>query len=317
MSVSRGYLARALPALLALAPLLAAPARADQPQPRRRVLPRMVADFARIERLSGGVLGVSALDLDSGERVSYRGDARFPMASTYKLPIALTVLDQVAGGERLLEDEIRLEPVERVPGPGPVTAALEHGPVTVTLDSLVADMIQHSDNSASDALLRVAGGTAAVRTRVRQLGIRDLRVNRTEAQLGADARRDSAAFARDRRDTTTPLAMVDLIAALARGKALDASLTLRLEQMLERTSTGAGRLRAGLPEGARLMHKTGTLDGVANDVGLVILPGGPRIAIAVFVARSDAPLERRERAIAEAARMVLALYRARDTGAAE
>jgi beta-lactamase class A len=75
--------------------------------------------------------------------------------------------------------------------------------------------------------------------------------------------------------------------------------------------TGQQRLKAGLPPGWSIAHKTGTGGDVlgvgiaANDVGLISSPTGRRIAIAVFISGSKAPLEMREKVMAEIASTVV------------
>jgi beta-lactamase class A len=81
-----------------------------------------------------------------------------------------------------------------------------------------------------------------------------------------------------------------------------------LLDVMSRTRTGAGRLRGMLPNGTPVAHKTGTLGGVANDVGYITLPDGRRFAIAVFTNSSMTPESDRERAIAEVARALYDFY---------
>jgi beta-lactamase class A len=74
------------------------------------------------------------------------------------------------------------------------------------------------------------------------------------------------------------------------------------------TATGPRRIKGGLPAGTPVAHKTGTSrtrDGktdATNDVGLVTLPSGNRIAVVVFVSASPADEATRERTIADLAR---------------
>ena len=74
------------------------------------------------------------------------------------------------------------------------------------------------------------------------------------------------------------------------------------------TTTGPARIKGLLPASAVVAHKTGTsgtdhgFTYATNDIGLITLPDGRRIAIAVFVSDSTADRTVRERVIAEAAR---------------
>jgi len=53
---------------------------------------------------------------------------------------------------------------------------------------------------------------------------------------------------------------------------------------MTRTSTGKNRMRAGLPDGVVFAHKTGTLQNVTDDVGIIRLPDGRHLALAIFIA---------------------------------
>jgi beta-lactamase class A len=96
--------------------------------------------------------------------------------------------------------------------------------------------------------------------------------------------------------------MMTLLAMLARGKVLNADLTAFILGVMSRTSTGPGRIKGLLPRGTPVAHKTGTIGGVGNDAGLVTLPDGGRMVLAVFTKSSSTPVADRERAIAETPR---------------
>ena len=83
-----------------------------------------------------------------------------------------------------------------------------------------------------------------------------------------------------------------------------ASTELLLD-ILSRCKTGEARLRGLLPAGTPVAHKTGTIGGTTNDVGIVTLPEqAGRVVVAAFVKASDKDVPVRERAIAEVARAV-------------
>src|SRR5919206_893021 len=105
-------------------------------------------------------VGVAALDLNTGETVSIKGNTPFPMASTVKVAIAALYLAQVDHGRRSLDDTIRGQSAR----------------------SLMARMLIHSDNRATDILLADLGGPNALHSWLRQNGMTGLRVDRTIAQ---------------------------------------------------------------------------------------------------------------------------------------
>jgi beta-lactamase class A len=218
-------------------------------------------------------VGIAALDLNSGEVVSIKGNTPFPMASTVKVAVAALYLAQVDHGRRSLDDTINGQPVR----------------------SLMRRMLVHSDNRATDILLKDLGGPSALHTWLRDNGMTGLRVDRTIAQLLSD-KRDLW----DRRDSSTPTAMVDLLKRIYQAELIKPSSRNYLLDLMAQCETGKNRMKALLPFGTPVEHKTGTLNGLTDDVGFITLPDGRRIAVAFF-ARGGS---NRPRTIAEAARAI-------------
>ena len=220
-----------------------------------------------------GEYGIAALDLGSGRMVSINGDTPFPMASTVKLAIAATYLAQVDHGRRSLSDRI-----------GGSSA-----------DSLMARMLIHSDNVATDMLLANLGGPTTVQSWLNFNGLTGIRIDRTIAQL-LRARRDLS----DMRDSSSPHSMLSLLKTVNSGPALTGTSRSYLLSLMARCATGRNRMKALLPSFTLVEHKTGTLDGLTDDVGFITLPDGRRVAIALFARGGND----RPRTIAEAARSI-------------
>lgn len=280
-----------------------------------------------------GVMGVAAQRTDGGPRVLFNSDSAFPMASTYKIAIAATVLATVDRGDISLDDMVAIKPDELIAGSGKITTDFYHRGVAVSVANLVELMITESDNTATDKLLGLVGGTAAVTKQLEAMGVTDQRVDRATAEILQDFYNlDQPAtasfvaevftrspelitklsiknlrFETDERDQSTPAAMLELLLALDRGHLSSHSTTFLLST-LSRTRTGDTRLRALLPLGTPIAHKTGTIGGVANDVGFVNLPDGSQLAIVVFTKSSDSDPEMRDRSIAEVARVLFEGY---------
>ena len=239
---------------------------------------------------SDAVIGVTAIHLESGRRIEVRGNERFPMGSVYKFPIALEVLRQVDAGVLSLDRKVTIQPSEFAPGWSPIRDRAKGKPVTMTVGALIESMASVSDNTASDALLRLAGGPAAVSRRMTQLGFGTIRIDRSETEMAKDLRAPGgvARYAADPRDTTTPNAMADLLAAFWKGRdGLSKASHAQLVEHMTKTKTGARRIKLALPAGAVLIHKTGTMPGTTNDVGIIVSPDGrDHIAIAVFTKAS-------------------------------
>jgi len=218
-------------------------------------------------------VGIAALDLNTGESVSIKGDTPFPMASTVKVAIAALYLSQVDHGRKTLDDKIGGQPVRK----------------------LMARMLIHSDNRAADILFKDVGGPRAVHQWLTANGIHGVRVDRTIAQLLGD-KRDLW----DNRDSSTPKAMVHLLQGIYKAQLIKPASRNYLLDLMARCATGRNRMKAMLPSGTPVEHKTGTLNGLSDDVGFITMPDGHRIIVAVF-ARGGS---NRPRTIAEATRAV-------------
>jgi beta-lactamase class A/mannose-6-phosphate isomerase-like protein (cupin superfamily) len=257
--------------------------------------PPSPAAFAEMAAPAGGSVGFAALDLSSGRTLGWHESDAFPMQSVFKLPIAIEVLRQVDAKKLDLGRVVVLGPSDRRDGP-PGTMAV---PARKTLRELLEAMLTTSDNVACDKLLALVGGPGVVDARVRALGVDHVTIRYTELDLHT-GKVDN---------TATPAAMVALLAKIARRDVgLSAASATLLEDTLLRVTTGPQRIKGALPPGTPVAHKTGmsdTRDGktdATNDVGLIALPGGNRVAVAVFVHASPADIATRERTIARLAR---------------
>ena len=202
-----------------------------------------------------GDFGIAAVDLSSGRNVSINGDRLFPMASTVKLAVAGTFLSQVDHGRRALSDRI-----------GGRSAA-----------QLIELMLTRSDNAATDALINNLGGPGTVQTWLNFNGLYGIHIDRTISQL-LRSPRDLL----DRRDSSSPMSMISLLRQLDHGPLLSPESRSYMLSMMAHCMTGRNRMKALLPFGTLVQHKTGTLDGLTGDVGFITMPDGRRIAVAFF-----------------------------------
>jgi len=217
-------------------------------------------------------VGIAALDLNSGETVSIKGNTPFPMASTVKVAVAALYLAQVDNGRRSLDDVIDGQSAR----------------------SLMRRMLVHSDNHATDILLADLGGPRAVHDWLQANGVTGLRVDRNISDL-LHSKRDLW----DRRDSSTPVAIVDLLKRLYKAELIKPESRNFLLDLMAQCETGRNRMKALLP-GVPVEHKTGTLDGLADDVGFITMPDGHRVAVAIFTrGGTDRP-----RTIAETTRVI-------------
>ena len=299
------------------------------------LVPDSIGDqLRRITRRVGGEIGVAAIHLESGARISYNGDRRFPMASVSKVPMAVEFLRRVDEGEIDLYEDLVIPVTDFRPGHSPLASWSGGKPEQATVDSLFRLMIEVSDNTATDVVLRMAGGPGEVTRRLRELGVDEVDVDRSEARTFADLSgipdsvpesqlyryryfrtRDALPaehrqqarlrFGDDPRDTATPDGMADLLALIHVGEGLSLESRDYLLNSMLASRSGPRRIKGLLPRGTPVAHKTGTIAGAINDVGIITLPDGAgHVAIAVFVYTFNRTQWRRERTIAEVSRLV-------------
>jgi beta-lactamase class A len=258
--------------------------------------------FEQFAQPARGHVGAAVVLLETGATVDFHGDEHFPMQSVYKLPIGMTILHEVDAGTHKLDEQVRVSADDLVPqqAHSPLRDQNPRGGVDFTVRELLRYMLVESDGTASDVLLRVAGGPERVNSYLRALGVQGIVVATTEKEMtqGEDVQY---------RNWATPKASVDLLRAVQEGRGLSAPSRALLLQLMTETNTGPRRLKGLLPAGTSVAHKTGTSNTVrgitaaTNDVGLIILPDGRHLAIAVFVSDSPADAATRERVIAKMA----------------
>ncbi len=233
-----------------------------------------------LERKSGGRLGVAILDTATNRFFGHRMDEPFGMCSTFKLPLAASVLREIDAG-RLTGDKVLAYREADLAPISPLTrASLAKGGMTV-LDCAKAAQ-QFSDNTAANLLIRLLGGPASVTARLRSLGDPVSRLDREEPLI-------NLVLPSEVHDTTTPRGMALGMRAYLLGRALKpASRTTLIDWMIE-TKTGARRLRAGFPGNWRAGDKTGSswdwepmVDKI-HDVAIVWPPRRAPLIVAAYL----------------------------------
>ena len=228
--------------------------------------------------------------------------ARPPMQSVFKLPLALTILHQVEQGKFSLDQPIRFLPADLILSKpySPLQDKYPNAGVDVPLRMLLQMTVSLSDNTAADILLRLAGGTKVVNEYIASLGITGFHLEDTERALHREV-------ALQYRNWFEPQGAVQLLRRISDHSPLTAEHSeLLLEWM--RPAVPTKRLQGDLPRGTSVAHKSGTSDvdnGVApatNDIGLIAMPDGRQLAVAVFVTDSTADAATREKVIAEIGR---------------
>ncbi len=228
---------------------------------------------------------------------------RPPMQSVFKLPVVLTALHQIESGQLALDLKVRFLASDRIlPNThSELQKKYPQGGVDVSVQDLMNLAITDSDNVAADILLRAVGGPRAVNDYIVSLGVTGFHLENGEDGLASGVQ---VQF----NNWFEPVGAVALLERLANNSPLTAEHSALLFGWLEHLNNGAERIPGDLPPGTVVAHKTGSsgtdhgLTYATNDIGLITLPDGRRLAVAVFVTNSRASDAVRERVIAKIAR---------------
>jgi len=257
--------------------------------------------LAALEARAGGRLGVAMLDGKAGLTAGHRRDERFTMCSTFKFSLAAAVLARIDAGTLRATLPVPITQRDVIGHSPAVEAALPQGALSIMALAEAAQTL--SDNGAANLLLRQIGGPEALTRFWNNMGDDISRLDRYEPDLNMSR-------GEDYRDTTSPAAMARSMATILTGDILKPDSRARLARWMAATTTGAKRLRAGLPEGWRAGDKTGTMaaDDVpfvkVNDIAAVWRPDGSPVFITAFYEPRDrTPVTEAEAVLAEVGRI--------------
>ena len=223
---------------------------------------------------------------------------RFAMHSVMKFPQALYVADYLSRKGLALDDTIVVDKADLMQDTWSPMLKLFEGEKPFSYAELLELSLGQSDNNASELLFKHCGKPKAVEKYMRKLGFRDIHVRMTEEQMH---KRPTKAI----ENSSTPAEMVRLFEWFYHHKDDNQYLTFIWKAMAD-CSTGLKRIPAAIPADARIVHKTGTgfpsPEGLQdmNDAGIILMPDGSHVFIAVFATHSPS-----EAVIANIARQLL------------
>lgn len=272
----------------------ASPSAAAAPVTAEALRPELV----KLEERFEAILGVYALAIGTGATIAHRADERFAFCSTFKGLAAAAVLDRnplsYLDGTR-----VRYTKADLMKSSTPFTQ--QHVSTGMTLREACREAILHSDGTAGNLLLRELGGPNQLTEYLRRLEDTVTRADRVEPALADDTPGEL-------RDTTTPRALgTDYRKIVLDDAVLPPDKRDFLVGLLEGTLAGRGRIRAGLPSGWRLAHKSGTgaAYGTCNDIGIAWRPNSEPLVIAIM-SRKPRKADVTEALLVEATKYVVA-----------
>lgn len=253
LSVAWAAGARGLPAQRTGAPSEHGFARADTAGLRRTL--------DAIAAAHHGVLGYSVWNLDTGERLSLRGDETFPTASLIKVPILVTLYDLVDKKQLSLDDPLTVLKIDQVPGSG--VLQFMHSGMSLSVHDAASLMIILSDNTATNLLLdRIA--IRRVWQKMEALGLPHTKVHsKTFLRITSVAMDSSVKYGLG---VSTPNEMAHLFGLLGDGKAVSPAADSAMLDVLANNADGDSMQRT--IEGLSVAHKTGATDSVRTECAL-------------------------------------------------
>lgn len=287
------------------------------------------------EHHCGGELGFKAIHVETGKTLEFKANDTFLMCSTFKIPMAICLLQKIESKEFHLTDLYSITEYDLRPGSSPTLTQFSYeAPISMSLRNLLQLMLQESCNTSTDILLRLMGGPSAVMKFLQRAGIQNMRIDRYMLEMIADSEgvkdlpvdhritlneykvrekavseedilKAKAIFRTDDKDTATPSAMALLLEKLFKQELLTKEHSHLLLQIMRRCKRGPLRLMGLLPHSTSVAHKTGTFSGYTSDVGIITLPHhAGHVAIAAYIKYSTKGLTHDERVLAEVGRTV-------------
>ncbi|MDQ5930486.1 MAG: beta-lactamase class [Bacteroidota bacterium] len=248
-------------------------------------------------------VAISIKSIEDKDTLTINGNLKAPMMSVFKFHIALAVLNKVDEGKLSLNQEIFIKKKDLHENTwSPMREDYPTGNMNLTLDKLLRYTVSHSDNNGCDILIDLAGGTKTVQKFINKQGITDFVIKVNEDQMKT--------WKNLYINTTTPIATTELLEKFYNGKILKESTTKYLYQIMVETSRGLTWMKAGLPEGTELAHRTGisgtndeNLRVAMNHVGIVKLPNGKHFILSVYLKNITEKQEDTEKIIAAIAKV--------------
>lgn len=227
-------------------------------------------------------IGISLRMIENNDSLTINGNLNAPMMSVFKFHIALAVLDLVDKGKLSLNQKIFVRKTDlHADTWSPMRDDYPEGNVYLTLDKILRYTVSDSDNNGCDILIDLVGGTKAIQDYIDKIGVKDFTIKVNEQQMST--------WENCYLNTTTPIAMTDLLVDFYKGKILKKKSTKYLIQLMEQNSRGTTWMKGQLPKNTVVAHRTGIsnqndagLRVAHNDVGIITLPNGKHFVLSIF-----------------------------------
>ena len=265
-------------------------------------------ELENIIATKNATIGISIKNIETKDTLNINGTLNAPLMSIFKFHIALATLNLVDKGKLSLKQKIFIKKEELHENTwSPIRDEYPNGNMYLTLDQLLRYTVSHSDNNGCDILLKLIGGTETVQLFINKQGIKDFTIKLNE--------REMQTWESFYINSTTPLATTEILEIFYKGQVLKKKTTKYLYQIMVDCSRGITWMKAGLPEGTELAHRTGISDrnennlrAAMNDVGIFKIPNGNHIILSVYLKNITEEREVTEKTIADIAKATWNYY---------
>ncbi len=238
------------------------------------------ARLAPLAKAHKGKVAIAVKHLGTGESYYLNADEPMPTASLIKLPVMIEAYQQAAEGKVKLTDPVTLHKEDKVPGSGILTYHFSDG-ATFPLRDAIRLMIVFSDNTATNLVLDKIGiGSTA--QRMESWGYPNTKIN-AKVYRGSTTSIDPARTKKFGLGSTTARDMVALLEKLHGGKLVSPEACKEMLEHLKKCDD-KDKFTRFLPAGVVVAHKTGSVNEVRTDAGILYLKSGP---VAVCVLSND------------------------------
>ncbi len=252
------------------------------------------------QRLNARV-GVAVIYIADNTSVSYRGNERFPLDSTFKSLLCAALLHAADNEKVTLTESIQFTKAQLV-AYSPVTEKFL-APLSMNWKQLCEAALRYSDNTAANLIMKKTGGPTGLTNFLRGTGDNISRIDRFEPEL-------NSAIPGDERDTTTPLAVSKTLYKLVLGDILLPASRQQLSQWMQDDKVADALLRSVMPTGWKIADKTGAGDNGSRSIISVVWPKKhPPLIVSVYITQTQATMAQSNESIARIGKAIFSATR--------
>lgn len=264
-------------------------------------------EISKVTDGKNATIGISVKHIEKNTSFGLNDDMRFPMQSVFKFPQAIYALALIDRGILELNQEVLVkEEIASKFSNSPLKKKYGSSSFISTVEELIRFSVSNSDNLACDVLFELLGGPKAVDKQLKRWGYKDIQIIFSEIGM-------SKKINNQFKNYCSPLTMVQILSDFQDKKFLSNKSNELLMKFMIESPTSSKRLKGNLPENTIVAHKTGTGDGenfiyALNDVGIITLPDGNHLAIAIFIKNSAEDYDTTERLIAKITQIIFSYF---------